>query len=236
MTLEVATGHVVWDWNGTLLDDVPAMVSAARHAFATCLGRVITVGDHQKFYSRPLRGFFEQLAGTALSDGQYRDLTVAFAEHYRRHLPVPMLTAGAVDLVATFRRRGVTSSICSMAPPADVRTALAVAGVEGLFTHVTGRAHDGPDAKSALLRHHLKATTAARRSTIFVGDTSDDHTAATENHIAFVAYRATENAALETRWPFIETSMIARDMTTVCKYIHAHLAGNATRTTTEDDP
>jgi phosphoglycolate phosphatase-like HAD superfamily hydrolase len=46
--------HLVWDWNGTLLDDLALVVAATNASLATAGGRPITAEEHRRDFRRPI--------------------------------------------------------------------------------------------------------------------------------------------------------------------------------------
>lgn len=47
--------HIVWDWNGTLLDDLGTVVAAVNDTLATLGRRPICVEEYGANYTRPVR-------------------------------------------------------------------------------------------------------------------------------------------------------------------------------------
>ncbi len=55
--------HVIWDWNGTLFDDL-AIVVASVNASLTQLGAPpIDEGGYRDHFTRPVHVFYEHLLG-----------------------------------------------------------------------------------------------------------------------------------------------------------------------------
>jgi beta-phosphoglucomutase-like phosphatase (HAD superfamily) len=53
--LPEATSHVIWDWNGTLLDDVGAVVEATTVAFRQAGIDVAVTGEtYRRSFTRPI--------------------------------------------------------------------------------------------------------------------------------------------------------------------------------------
>ena len=53
--------HVVWDWNGTLVEDLPIVVESVNAAL-DAIGEVpITEDDYRAYFTRPVGQFYERL-------------------------------------------------------------------------------------------------------------------------------------------------------------------------------
>ncbi len=66
--------HVVWDWNGTLFDDVEAVVAATSEIFAPYGLGPFGLDEFRAFYTRPIWVAYERVLGRALQDGEWERL------------------------------------------------------------------------------------------------------------------------------------------------------------------
>lgn len=190
--------HVIWDWNGTLLNDTDVMIASVSAAFAAHLSVVVTAHDHRMAFRRPIRAFFETLAGNRLTDRQYNELCAAYNMHYQQS-PVG-LAPGARSALARCHAIGATVSVCSMAPAEEVMAAMRRLGADHFFGRVGGRVPGEVDLKATHLDRHIRRLGHRRADVLFVGDTFDDCSAALANDVAFVGFRP-EGRGLEHEWP-----------------------------------
>jgi phosphoglycolate phosphatase-like HAD superfamily hydrolase len=100
--------HIVWDWNGTLLDDGGALIAATVDALHACGFPPITRADYQRHHCQPIPLFYERLAGRALGLQEQQRLEGCFREAYARHRQA--------DLGGTRRRRGIIRARLSARP------------------------------------------------------------------------------------------------------------------------
>ncbi|MCA1193840.1 HAD family hydrolase [Saccharopolyspora sp. 6V] len=188
------SGHIVWDWNGTLLDDGEAMIGAVIAAFADA-GLAVTVEDHQRLFTRPISVFCERLANGPLAAAELAELLGGFDEHYARALPDLALAADAESALAGWAASGGTQSLLSMCPHEVLVPMVRAAGITGSFRHVQGRSGEFADTKAAHVRAHLRALgdpDPAR--VVFIGDTVDDAAAAASVGARCVVYHSGRSA------------------------------------------
>lgn len=180
--------HVVWDWNGTLLIDNQITISAVIHAIHVHTGRAITHRDHQIHFRRPIRVFFETLAGRRLSNHEFDQITNTFTRRCRELTPALPLHPDAAAALAQIRADGFAQSLLSMHPHDELTVAVAHLGLRRYFSLVQGW-RGGSDTKADHLRAHL--TTLGRlsnpSSVVVIGDTIDDYAAAEVNGCRFIA-------------------------------------------------
>jgi phosphoglycolate phosphatase-like HAD superfamily hydrolase len=173
-------GHVIWDWNGTLLDDARAVIAATTAAFADA-GIAVTFSEegYRRSFTRPIRLFYERLAGRPIASAEWAHLDRAFHDRYRDLSAWCRLTAGAVEALELVRGWGWTQSLCSMLPEEYLLPAVEGHGLGGYFVRIDGlRGGERGGTKLGHLAIHRERLGADRVRTVMIGDTLDDAVAA----------------------------------------------------------
>ncbi|GAA0668191.1 HAD-IA family hydrolase [Kitasatospora atroaurantiaca] len=173
--------HIVWDWNGTLLHDMEAVVAASNAAFATLGMAPITVERYRELYCFPIPKFYELLLGRVPSRSEWEVLDATFQEHYSELSVSCGLTAGARELLAEWVAAGRSQSLLSMHEHHRLVPQVRAHGIERHFVRVDGRVGTSEgEGKSVYLQRHLEALGAVvdPRRTVLIGDAADDGMAA----------------------------------------------------------
>jgi phosphoglycolate phosphatase-like HAD superfamily hydrolase len=186
--LPEATSHVIWDWNGTLLDDVGAVLEATTVAFRQAGIDVVVSGDtYRRSFTRPIRLFYERLLGRPIGHDEWERLDHAFHLEYARLDDRCTLAAGAREVLDEIRELGWSQSVCSMLPEEYLLPAVERQGIAGLFVRIDGlRGAERGGAKLENLVAHLEHLGVAPSRTVMVGDTVDDAVAARGAGIACI--------------------------------------------------
>ena len=186
--LPEATSHVIWDWNGTLLDDVGAVLEATTVAFRQAGIDVVVSGDtSRRSFTRPIRLFYERLLGRPIGHDEWERLDHAFHLEYARLDDRCTLAAGAREVLDEIRELGWSQSVCSMLPEEYLLPAVERQGIAGLFVRIDGlRGAERGGAKLENLFAHLEHLGVAPSRTVMVGDTVDDALAARGAGIACI--------------------------------------------------
>jgi len=182
--------HVVWDWNGTLLDDVNAVVEATTAAFSKAGIVVPVTGEsYRRSFTRPIKLFYERLLGRPVTAQEWAQLDHAFHDEYGRLQDRCELAAGAREVLTAIDARGWSQSICSMLPEELLAPAVEQKGIAGHFVRIDGlRGGERGGAKLEHLVAHLDRLGVTPSRTVLVGDTVDDATAACGAGIACILY------------------------------------------------
>jgi phosphoglycolate phosphatase len=71
--------HILWDWNGTLFDDVWVNVSAMNTLLARRNLPLLTVERYRTVFTFPVRTYYQAI-GLDLTAESFEDLSVEFME------------------------------------------------------------------------------------------------------------------------------------------------------------
>jgi len=206
--------HLVWDWNGTLLDDLSVVVAATNVVFASLDGPRVDAGHHRRHFRRPIADYYAQVLGRPVGGAEFGRLNQLFHDAYQARLPCP-LTA---DAEVALRQWSGPQSLLSMWFHDELLLALEGYRLTGHFARVDGmrRPLAGPaDHKGPFLAAHLAALQLDGADVVLIGDTVDDATAAASVGARCVLYAGgfTEPEQLRaTGAPVAESLMAAVDL------------------------
>ncbi|MGH3309671.1 MAG: HAD family hydrolase [Streptomyces sp.] len=203
------SAHIVWDWNGTLLHDIHAVIGATNAAFAELGLDPITLERYRELYCVPVPRFYERLLGRLPSEQEWEVMDKAFHRHYWLRAREAGLAEGAAELLAAQKVAGRTQSLCSLAPHDRLVPLVRTHGITEHFVRVDGATGPSGGVKAAQMERHLLALDgidAAR--TVVIGDAVDDALAAAHVGAHAVLYTGGSHsrASLETAGvPVVDT-------------------------------
>jgi phosphoglycolate phosphatase-like HAD superfamily hydrolase len=178
--------HLVWDWNGTLLDDLQLVVSATNKVFASLGGRSVTAEEHRLHFRRPVADFYAAVLGRAVDADEFDRLDAIFHDAYRAGLTTCAL---ADDAAEAMRSWPGTQSLLSMWFHEDLVPAVTAFGLDGRFSRIDGVMLGTDRAyKSAHLAKHLESMGIDGGSAVLIGDSIDAADAAESVGAAAVLY------------------------------------------------
>lgn len=191
--------HIVWDWNGTLLNDGDVVYRAACELFASRGLPEVSLARYRAEYTRPISEFYRRLFGEELSDSDVEIMNDGFHDAYQRALLDASLALGAPEVLAGWRTDGRTQSLLSMFRHERLLPLVHRHGIADEFVRIDGLR--GPDGgqKAGHLARHLTALDLTGPDVLVVGDSLDDAEAALSVGARCVLYNggAHERAALE---------------------------------------
>lgn len=179
--------HLVWDWNGTLLDDLTLVVAATNVSLATVGGPTITAEDHRRDFRRPIADYYGHVLGRAVSHAEFLQLDRVYHDFYREGL---LDCALAADAEAAMRAWPGTQSLLSMWFHEELVPEVTRRGLHAAFERVDGL-RPGVVAGGQKAEHlavHLDALGVKGADAVLIGDSVDDAHAAASVGATCVLY------------------------------------------------
>jgi phosphoglycolate phosphatase-like HAD superfamily hydrolase len=170
--------HVVWDWNGTLVDDLPIVIESVNGALDAIGEAPIGEDEYRAFYTRPVGRFYERLLDRPITQGEWATLDRVFHESYSTALDRVPLASDAMAAMDDVAARGWSQSILSMWWEEDLVACVNRRGLSDRMGLVQGNRNDAGGEKAAHLRRHLEALAADAGTVVMIGDSLDDAAAA----------------------------------------------------------
>lgn len=172
--------HVVWDWNGTLFDDLHIVVEAVNRGIRELGTGPITLDDYRDHYTRPVRVFYDRVFGRRLADHEWQRLDELFHDGYRALLEQATLRQDARKALELVRERSLSQSLLSMFPHDELLPLVDRLGASHYFDRIDGLRGVPGDAKASYLESHLIELIGDINPSevLVVGDTPDDAVAA----------------------------------------------------------
>src|SRR4051812_22587342 len=101
--------HVIWDWNGTLLDDAWLCVDVMNELLLQRGLPQITLADYAALFRFPVRDYYTAL-GFDFEREPFERVGTAFIEGYAAREAACGLRAGADEILTGVAARGATQS------------------------------------------------------------------------------------------------------------------------------
>lgn len=171
--------HIVWDWNGTILDDNDAVVRAVNRVCAEFDRAPIDLDFWRSVYRRPLTDCYTDLLGRPVSSADWALIDRIYHDEYHGLLDTCRLATGVPDELRRWQTSGRGQSLLSMWFHDQLVPLVAEYALTELFARIDGlRAVTGGGSKTEHLAEHLAAQGLNGTDVLVIGDVTDDADAA----------------------------------------------------------
>ncbi len=170
---------IIWDFNGTLVDDV----DLALHSINVMLARrglaAVTRDVYRSAFGFPLAAYYGKL-GVDLSRETMQGLADEFREAYLPGLPSCSLQDGVFELLDLAARSGARQFVLSALEETELQQAVRHLGIADCFTAIYGLHHRLGDSKLPRGRELFESYELSPERTLFIGDMDHDAEVAEE--------------------------------------------------------
>lgn len=166
--------HVVWDWNGTLLDDVDGCVATINTLLRDRGMHEIGRDHYRERFGFPVRNFYIEL-GFDMEREDFDRVSATFIARYRERSHTMALHGGAQETLASLRARGVRQHVVSAMEERMLHEMLAHHSIAPHLHHVRGLNHVNATSKVELGVALVAELGCNSDEILFIGDTLHDH-------------------------------------------------------------
>lgn len=164
--------HIIWDWNGTLLNDVSASLASVNDMLDLRGMPHIELDFYKECIGVPIRRFYDRVFNMDKED--YSIIIKQYNEGYLRHLESCGLTDGAREAIDYFASCGMNQAVVSSSNNDQLCENIRKYGLENCFDAVLGSADFFAGSKIDRARNYLKKTGGEAAKTLVIGDLEHD--------------------------------------------------------------
>lgn len=176
---------VIWDWNGTLLDDVDACIAAVNVLLARRDLEPMARERYHRLFTFPVIRYYEAM-GFDFTREPFDDVAVEYHAAYETLVGGAKLHADARAILKRLSDLGVRQAVLSALEEDRLRNELQIREISHYFTHVFGLADLHARSKAARGLELLDAMSCEREQCWMIGDTAHDAEVAREMGIRCV--------------------------------------------------
>jgi phosphoglycolate phosphatase len=165
--------HIIWDWNGTLLDDAGDCVDVVNTLLAERNLPPLTLEKYRDGVDFPVINFYRQL-GFTFQNESFEDVAHIYIERYLAKIPQCSLQAGAAEILDQLTAAGFSHSLLSAYQQKLLKEAVGFFGLTDHFIAMIGLDDIYARGKLENGKRWIKKLHVPPAQVIFVGDMLHD--------------------------------------------------------------
>jgi len=174
--------HIIWDWNGTLIDDVWLCVDVLNTLLSRRNMAAVTIDYYRATFGFPVKNFYEGL-GFDFSTVSYESLAAEYITEYNHRRFECALAPYALETIERLSAAGMKHSILSAYQQDMLEDALRFYGICDLFSNRVGMTDYYAHSKAQMGLSLLSKLDLKPSSVILIGDTLHDFEVASDLNI-----------------------------------------------------
>jgi phosphoglycolate phosphatase len=165
--------HVIWDWNGTLINDAWVCAEIVNTLLEKRNMPLIDLDIYKQTYELPVINFFKRI-GFDFSENKFKELTEEFLAIYETRQFECSLQEGTAEALDFFTSQGLDQSILSAYQQHRLDKAVERFGIIDYFRNIVGRKDSLASGKEGLAKKLIEKLDCNNNSLLFIGDTTHD--------------------------------------------------------------
>lgn len=167
--------HIIWDWNGTLLNDIALCLQVLNRLLARRGRSPITQKDYRQNFGFPVIHFYQYL-GLKTDGNSFREVSREFIEDYETYwLEECALHPEAANVLTQLARLGISHSVLSAARQETLNAGIRHFGIHTHFLGLAGADNIYAEGKIDKGRHWIRKLDWDPEEIVLIGDTVHDY-------------------------------------------------------------
>jgi len=199
--------HVIWDWNGTLMDDAWLCVDIMNGILGRRGRGPITLNAYRGLFQFPVQRYYDALEFDPVRD-PFLTLSHEFIDEYERRRTECGVFAGAEALLAAWLSAGVDQVILSAYRQDTLVEIVGHYGLARFFNQLLGLDNIYAEGKLGLAERHAASVHHEPHDLLLIGDTEHDAEVAERIGADCILVSHGHNSAdrlRQTGWPVVES-------------------------------
>lgn len=166
--------HIIWDWNGTLINDVTICLGIINRLLDKYELKPVSVDEYRQAFSFPVKSYYKKL-GFDFSKIPYEQVAHEFIALYLEASGEASLAKDARNALTFFNERNRNQYVLSAMEQQALNQAIQHHHIAEYFDQVYGIRDHYAHGKADLGRQFMEAHRLDASRSIFIGDTLHDY-------------------------------------------------------------
>ena len=161
--------HIIWDFNGTLLNDAQLSVDLDNDVFDQIGVPRITLEDYRNNMTMPVRDFYP-LVGVDYAKHSYEEIARLWLDEFNQKAVGVGLLPGALDAIKTLHAQGRSQSVLSASYEPSLKKQCDALGLTPYMKDISGLQDESAGKKTEIGQRQLRELGLSGADVVLVGD------------------------------------------------------------------
>ncbi len=170
---------IIWDWNGTLLNDAEVCLTTMNTMLELRDLPIINLETYKEVFNFPVEEYYEKI-GFDFQKESFKELSVEFINAYTLNLNVAPIVSGTEQVLRILTSQRKENVILSAMKQDMLYKSVQEKGIENYFKDILGISDIYAASKVSLAQEYVKKRDLSAENILFIGDTIHDYEVAKE--------------------------------------------------------
>jgi len=165
--------HIIWDWNGTLLNDVGLCVDIINGVLSKRNLNSLSLDTYREVFTFPIKNYYIK-AGFDFTQYSFEEVGQEWMGEYERRRTECLLHSGVQETLILLKGKNIDQSILSAYPHNTLIEIISHFNLNNFFSYIIGLDNIYATSKVELGRELMKKIGNGNDKVLLVGDTEHD--------------------------------------------------------------
>jgi phosphoglycolate phosphatase len=165
--------HIVWDWNGTLFNDIELCVNIINSVLTRRNLKALSIAEYRDIFTFPVQNYYAK-AGLDFTKYSFSELGKEWMDEYHERRLESKLFDKAEEILRKIYDQGIEQSILSAYKQDTLLELVNHFNLRQYFTHLTGLDHIYATSKVDLGKELMEKLNHEKGEVLLIGDTVHD--------------------------------------------------------------
>jgi len=179
--------EIIWDWNGTLLNDVDYSVAQINKVLTKYKLPNISVEKYREIFTFPVIDYYKAL-GFDFDKLDFKLVGMEFIDLYNENLKECKLNKGVIEVLSMFKKNNIKQGIISAREHNSLLVDLKNFEIDKYLQYCFGIDNNYAAGKDVLFEKYLAKSQTSRKNIYLIGDTTHDCEIAEKFGLNFILF------------------------------------------------
>ena len=165
---------IIWDWNGTLLNDIDACIISMNVMLERRNMKLLDKAMYRKLFTFPVQDYYKSIGFDFLQES-FEQLSVEYIDLYKQHSINSTLQLGVFTALEQFKNKGFQQVILSASEQKALEKQVNQHQLDVYFDELVGLNNIYAKSKRDNAIHYLHKTNIPPEDSLLIGDTYHDY-------------------------------------------------------------
>lgn len=171
--------HIIWDWNGTLFDDVELCLDIINNILIKRNLNALSLDDYRNIFTFPVKDYYAE-AGLDFNKYPFEELGQEWMNEYENRKTESKLHEGTEEVLKHLNNKKIGQSILSAYKQHPLEQIVKKFNLNNYFSNMVGLDHIYATSKIELGKNLMQKLGNGKDETLLIGDTVHDFEVARE--------------------------------------------------------
>lgn len=179
--------YVIFDFNGTLLNDVDLCLILLNEFLEEQKKDIITLDKYKKIFGFPIKNYYLK-AGLSFKEKSFEEYAVIYQDKYAKRIGECRLFDSVIPTLNTLKQKGVKLIVLSATEENNLKEQLKIYKIDKYFDYILGTKNLEGTSKVMVGYNFIKTNHINPNEVILIGDTTHDYEVARKMGVESLLY------------------------------------------------